>query len=404
MTGQRKNFVYMRLSRQNKYYLILISCMLPAVYFISICLFLGLHIQAAVYLLVFIAFLALYRRPLRRENFKAVFCGILVYAYLFELIAAFCLEWEMGAQNLLFALIPLCFSFIYMDDNYDEIIPCGILYSVLVVACYLLCSAIDFLAVPGTGATHLEIRIISAFSSILTGGMIFAYVLLFVFELHEAHSRLVGETNKKLDGMQSSMMLSQIKPHFLYNTIGAIEELIDSDPERAKRELETFARYMRMNIDTLSSQELIPFEKELAHIRSYIQIQNLRFGDTISVEYDIASGDFKLPPLTIQPIVENAVKHGFRPRGGHGTIRIAEREDADSHIVTVSDDGVGMDMTAARTASGSTGLANINYRIEQLCGGRMDMVSRPGCGTTVTVVFPKSDKCGVSADENDPCR
>lgn len=392
MRKARRQEAPFRIWNTNRYLLTVISCLIPGIHFIVVFLSLRLYLAACGCFIVFALFLALYHKPLINRKFNAVFRGILCYAYILELIAAYCLEWEMGFQNLLFALIPLCFSYLYMDNNYEQIIPRGIRYSLLVVLCYLLCSVIDFVAKPQSGTTPIEIRFISGITSILTIGMTFAYMVMFVGELRAAHGQLMEENNARLEGLRSSMMLSQIKPHFLYNTIGAIEEMIDTNPARAKRELDGFARYMRMNIDTLSSQELVFFEKELSHVKAYVQIQNLRFGDTLSVTYDITSTNFRLPPLTIQPIVENAIKHGIRPRDGNGSIKLIESESADNYIIRVIDDGVGFEINEPIKAFGSTGLANIHYRLQKLCNGSVEMTSAPGVGTTVTVIIPKSNE------------
>ena len=390
MSKQTRDRNQFWLSNKNKYFLLIISCLIPAIYFITVFILFGLYLQALACLVVVMLFLIFYWNPMKKQKFNVVFCEVLVYAYLLELLAAFYLEWEMGFQNLLFALIPLCFSYLYLDNNYDQVIPYGIRYSIAVVICYLLCNAIDYITVPTSGATHFEIRFISGITSIITITMTFAYVIVFVIELYSAHQKLIEETDSRLSNMRSSMLFSQIKPHFIYNTLGAIEEMIDTDPPRAKQELETFARYLRMNIDTLSSEELITFEKELSHIKSYIQIQNLRFGNTFSIEYEIFNTDFKLPPLTIQPIVENAFKHGIRPKGGKGRIKLIEYETNDSYIIKVIDDGIGINLDTHKEIPTSTELVNINYRIEKLCNGRLEMTSTPGRGTTVTVTLPKA--------------
>ena len=346
------------------------------------------------YLLVVICFLGgvyfcvMYKHS-HMNNFKKMFYGILAYSYLIELPAAYFLEWEMGYQNFLFVLIPLSFTFLYLNDNYDEIIPSGIQCSAFVMLCYLLCSFIDFWAKPNSGATLLEIRIINAVTSVLIISMLFSCIIIFIIELYATHHKLLEQTNLQLDALRSSIMLSQIKPHFLYNTMAAIEEMIDTDPARAKKEMASFFRYMRMNIDTLSSNELVPFEKELEHIKAYMQIQKMRFGDMISMKYDLAYTAFQLPPLTIQPIVENAIKHGIRPKGGHGVIELSTWTDGNSYFVNISDDGVGLDLKKPCKNAGSTGLYNIDYRLKNQCYGCMKIESELGIGTTITIVIPK---------------
>lgn len=365
-----------------------VACLAPSLSFFVVFLLLEMYWLAAIILALFALFYLISRLP-PFNNYKAMLYGLILYAFLLELIAAYCLEWEMGFQNYLFALIPMGFVFLYLSNNYCDIFITGIVCSALMMLCFLFCNIIDYMVQPISGATHIEIRAISAVNSVLIILILFACLLLFMVELYSTHRRLLDETNARLDGLRCSIMLSQIKPHFLYNTLGAIDEMIDTDPARARRAMDSFTRYMRLNIDSLTNQELIPFKKELSHVNAFMQIQNLRFGDTITMEYNIACEDFMLPPLTLQPIVENAIKHGIRPKGGVGTIGLSVEETVQDYRISIQDDGVGMVLNGQAQPTGSTGLLNIEYRLKTLCNGRMEVESKPGVGTTLTVIIPK---------------
>lgn len=186
------------------------------------------------------------------------------------------------------------------------------------------------------------------------------------------------------------LALSQIRPHFLYNTLGSIERLCDLDPKAAKQATRKFSKYLRGNMDSLIGESLIPFEKELQHTRLYLELEQIRFGDALRVEYDIAARDFFLPPLTLEPIVENAVKHGVRMKeDGRGTVSIAASEREDCYEITVKDDGPGIDPTSPSN-DGEThiGIRNVKERLDRICGGTLRIDSGIGRGTVVTIRLP----------------
>jgi LytS/YehU family sensor histidine kinase len=185
---------------------------------------------------------------------------------------------------------------------------------------------------------------------------------------------------------QVSVMLSQIRPHFLYNTLVTIQELCLIDAQVASETAAEFSRYLRHNIDSLSSRKPIHFEKELGHIEAYLSIEKKRFEERLNVVYDISVRDFFLPALTLQPLVENAVRHGLITRWQGGTITISTKEQDGNIIVTITDDGVGFDTNAI--GENSTGIRNVRARLAAICGGTLDIKSENGAGTTSTVTIP----------------
>ena len=191
-------------------------------------------------------------------------------------------------------------------------------------------------------------------------------------------------TEKNLARTQAAFLASQIQPHFLYNTLTTIQELCYSDPELAADTVLHFASYLRQNIDFMDYKDKVPFEQERKHIDNYIQIQRARFEDAVNFVLEINTVDFMLPPLTVQPLIENAVSHGVRKDRGHGTVRLVTRREEDNILIIVEDDGVGFDVANARVRS----LENIRSRIETIMHGSMEIDSRPGAGTRVTLHFP----------------
>ncbi|MEE0264114.1 MAG: histidine kinase [Acutalibacteraceae bacterium] len=189
-----------------------------------------------------------------------------------------------------------------------------------------------------------------------------------------------------------SVMLGQIQPHFLYNTLVVIRQLCDINPKTAKEAVTEFATYLRGNLDSLTLNTTIPFEKEMDHIENYISLEKKRFGDKINVEYDFECLDFSVPALTVQTIVENAIRHGVTKKKEGGTVTIKTRESIYNYIVEVHDDGVGMDLTKPPEYNDNRshiGLDNVRKRVETMCNGEVLFVSTPNIGTTVYMSLPK---------------
>ncbi|MGN0614245.1 MAG: sensor histidine kinase [Porcipelethomonas sp.] len=187
-----------------------------------------------------------------------------------------------------------------------------------------------------------------------------------------------------------SITLSQIQPHFLNNVLSTIRGLCDSDTEKARDALVDFSLYLRENMDSIKSSEPIRFERELSHIKTYIKLEKLRFGDKINVVYDITESDFAIQPLTIQPIVENAVKHGISRKEEGGTITLKTAEENGFIIISVADDGVGFDVHDHGMSGDSrshVGLENVKSRVESYPGGKFTVESEKGKGTIVTICF-----------------
>ncbi len=202
-------------------------------------------------------------------------------------------------------------------------------------------------------------------------------------------NRQKEEQEKKMIEMNVAMMLSQIQPHFLYNALSSIRRMIKKDADVAERAVEKFSLYLRKNLDGMSRVEPIPFEKELDHVKEYLYLEKLRFEDRLNVEYDISFTAFTLPVLTLQPIVENAVKHGIMKKEEGGSIKISARREGGSAILTVSDDGVGfLTDEAVKDERVHIGFTNVKKRIEMQCKGTVEVESAIGVGSTVTIKLP----------------
>lgn len=197
--------------------------------------------------------------------------------------------------------------------------------------------------------------------------------------------------NAELTESRMSTMMSQIRPHFIYNTLGSIEQLCDIDPKKAGELVHDFAKYLRGNFGELDNPKPILMSKEMEHVRHYVSIENVRFPD-MTFTFEMNSGDFKIPALTIQPIVENAIKHGLMKLQKGGTINVVSYETDTHYCVSVIDDGVGFDATIMHDARKHVGLRNIRERLKEMVGGTLEIESTPGVGTKALVKIPKEEK------------
>ena len=188
-----------------------------------------------------------------------------------------------------------------------------------------------------------------------------------------------------------AIMISQIQPHFIYNTLGTIQQLCKENPEQASQLVRNFSLYLRGNFSELDNTMPIRFSKELEHVRCYTDIELIRFPD-MTVRYDIRTEEFLLPALTVQPLVENAIKHGLMGREEGGTVTVTAFETATHYCVMVADDGVGFDQTAPLDERKHIGIRNVRERLQGMCGGSLSVESEPGKGTTALIQLPKEGK------------
>ena len=224
--------------------------------------------------------------------------------------------------------------------------------------------------------------------AIAYASIIISIEILFLFLSVQRNIELVKEEQKYKD-VQIKLMLSQIKPHFMYNSLSAISTLITIDPKKAQEALDNFTAYLRMNLTTMTEVKMIPFEDELKHIETYIALEQMRFNDRLKVEFDIQAKDFDVPPLTIQPIVENAVKHGVLKKLEGGTVKLSTKEEDKSYVIEVEDDGIGFNMEDINFDNVHVGLNNIKYRLNTMCRSDVSINSEIGKGTKITVIIYK---------------
>lgn len=202
---------------------------------------------------------------------------------------------------------------------------------------------------------------------------------------------LYVEQEKALTESRISTMMSQIRPHFIYNTLGSIEQLCELHPETAAKLVHNFAHYLRGNFSELDNTAPIRLSQEIDHTKYYVNIEQIRFPD-IEVIFDLRSDDFLLPALSVQPLVENAIKHGLMKLEKGGTVIVYSFETETHYFVSVEDNGAGFDTSVLLDEKKHIGLRNIRGRLESMLDGTLTVDSTPGVGTKVTISIPKGVK------------
>ena len=183
-----------------------------------------------------------------------------------------------------------------------------------------------------------------------------------------------------------SVMVLQMRPHFIYNTLMSIHSLCRLNPQKAGQLTMDFTNYLRKNFNAVASDRTIPFSTELEHTRAYLAVEQAQYDDMLVVDYDTPFIQFRLPPLTLQPIVENAVKHGINPYAGALHIFIRTRHKDHGTEITVEDTGPGFD--PSDESKPHIALKNIRERLEMMSGGNMIIMPRDGGGTIVKLTIP----------------
>ncbi|MCR5154001.1 MAG: histidine kinase, partial [Lachnospiraceae bacterium] len=224
--------------------------------------------------------------------------------------------------------------------------------------------------------------------NLLNLSILLSYLLYYMYIFIQRTREYTDQQKEVIRNQNNMLLTSQITPHFMFNALGTIRALCDVDAKLAGKTIEDFSAYLRGNIDSISYKEPIPFNRELSHAKAYAQIEMLRF-DYITVSYEIEDENFKLPALTVQPLVENAIKHGVRSKDeGHITVRT--RLEGDYHVLEVEDDGVGFDLSQINKDDGRAhvGFTNVKERIEKMMKGSLKVESEMGVGTKIIIKIP----------------
>jgi LytS/YehU family sensor histidine kinase len=190
----------------------------------------------------------------------------------------------------------------------------------------------------------------------------------------------------EIANQRANIMVLQMRPHFIYNTMMSIYCLCEQDPPLARQVVMDFTDYLRKNFTAIASSTPIPFTGELEHVRAYLAVEKALYEESLLVDYDTPHIRFRVPPLTLQPIVENAVKHGRDPYSGPFHIAIRTRKTETGSEIVVRDNGRGFD--PPDDDEPHIALKNIRERLEIMCGGSLVIEPADGGGTVVTITIP----------------
>lgn len=240
-----------------------------------------------------------------------------------------------------------------------------------------------YLTVP-LGAAVLQLFVYGFYLVIFAA--IVAAMVLYIFIVNEQTERYLRQESE-LSDMRVKMLLSQIRPHFIFNTLTSIYVLCREDPPRAMEVIQDFTAYLQANFTGIAASDLISFTDELSHTKAYLAVESIRYGEKMSVTYDTLHTAFRLPALTLQPLVENAVRHGLGKGFGPEHITILTRAEDGGALIVVTDDGPGFELSVLEKRD-HVGLRNVRERLGRMCGGTLNIETSPGKGCTVTVRIP----------------
>ena len=200
------------------------------------------------------------------------------------------------------------------------------------------------------------------------------------------------EKEQKALEMKAEALTEQIKPHYVFNCLSSIQGAYQEDNKKGEKMLTMFSRHLRDSLD--ASSGLIPFEKEVERILNYVELENMRKEKKIELLLNLESTDFLLPPLSLEPFIENAFKHGKLEERSEGYVSLSSIEEENDYLILIEDNGAGFDVNQVKP--GSVGIKNAKERLKILCEAETQIISEPGKGTKVEIRIPKEHK-----DEHD---
>ncbi len=221
------------------------------------------------------------------------------------------------------------------------------------------------------------------------GGLIL-YLIVNQFAITRMESNIDVEKlliEENYNKLQNTSLIQQIKAHFFFNTLNNISALCKSNPAEADHAINLLAQYMRSYMHLIDKQENIPLAQELLLVEASLGIEKMRFPAQFDYRLQLESTNFFVPPLCVQPLVENACCHGLRGRHANGLLTVCSKQTADAALIIVSDNGTGFD-TDLLKESCNIGLNNLEKRIRLMANGTMQIESTIGQGTTITLTFP----------------
>lgn len=282
--------------------------------------------------------------------------------------------------------LSACFMIFCLLEWHNAAMPYYLLLSSLLLLTTILLDLLNIRISPLSQGTLVKIAFLVLFT------LKILWLLTQVPATYKAAAR-AKKLESELAESQFDAAMSQIQPHFLYNALGSIYYLCGKDPPKAQKAIGDFSEYLRMNLSSLRQKKPIPFATELQHIRTYLALEKMSCDDELFFQFHIHAIDFSVPALSVQPLVENAVKHGIFKKPGGGTVTIGSEEYIDHFEIIVSDDGVGFDpQQPPQSERVHIGIQNVRERLAAMCNAQLEITSCPGKGTTATIILPKGDQ------------
>lgn len=216
-------------------------------------------------------------------------------------------------------------------------------------------------------------------------GTALAVLFMYIFLLSDQVEQMIRQAEENAS-QRASINVLQMRPHFICNTMMSIYYLIAEDADKARQVTLDFTTYLRNNFTAIAKEDMIPFAEELEHTRAYLAVEKVRHENKLYVELDTPYTSFRVPPLTLQPIVENAVVHGVSPDLEPLYLSVLTHETKAGGEIIVEDTGPGF--APADDHEPHIALANIRERLKMTCGGTLEITSRETGGTRVTIRVP----------------
>ena len=201
------------------------------------------------------------------------------------------------------------------------------------------------------------------------------------------------------------IMISQVQPHFLFNALNSIYVLCEKDPKQAQEAVGDFSEYLRANLESLEISRLISLKDEMEHVDTYLKLEKMRFQEQLMIEKGEVLEEIRIPALSLQPIVENAVRHGIGHKKDGGTVSIGSYATEDEYVVYVKDDGVGFEPDSLESEGQDVpeeavsddggrqrrhvGIKNVRERLRLMCDGSLNIISSPGNGCEAYITIPR---------------
>lgn len=205
-------------------------------------------------------------------------------------------------------------------------------------------------------------------------------------------AKVSDQRKYELRERETALMMSQVSPHFVYNSLAAIRSQVLDDPEAAYDTIGEFASFLRSNLNAKRLEEKVTLKNEIETTWVYINLEKLRLGDNLQVDTEIEDENILLPAMTLQPMIENAIRHGIKPKG-KGHITISEEKENGFYVIRIKDDGIGFDTTNVNfDGKEHIGMHSVTERIKYMCHGNVEYKSTVDLGTEIKIYIPTDEK------------